>query len=888
MSRAQPSLFNFFGAGAAKKKSPFAATEPAKPSEGDKSTPSSIPTKTQKPAAKPAEDADVDFTNSKKVSGKKSRVIVDSDSEDEEKIGWQSRSQVFQTTTVTDKRTTATTQWMTPTPRKADNKRSFSGISGGRILGKERSPLSPKSLFYTPKTTPPTGTTNVFAEFSFDSSDSDDGDFQLDDDFSDEEDLLLPSKSKSKSSKSPKKAAKKKKAVIDDSDTDDEDLVISSRKEATKAPKAPDGKPANAFTMMMGAKSPTAPTKKRAAQKTTKATTERLTPGGSKNCNADPPSSEEITATREFLHKKKSVEILPNFPALEPTLADLCQLSNVNDETIKKILTTELKQPSDSKRHIFNVTSVSWMVAFRPLLVKEKVTVFDKEGKRHSRVADVEVDGKDKVSVKFEDRDTAVVSRTSIWPDVRKKININSLSKQGKATLMKAALAFPPPQKSRIENLISSAGTCDLERDVLVLLKKMVETINFPGFLTVKLHISDDGLLVDALLELVKEGESDPRFVYIQAKTDSSAFNSLQRKTSFNKMTGYGEKIVILSICTKTLFGAITGKELNKSDPWYTLPMKEEKKDVVSVPLSTFMHFDGSNVTASQMSLTYSPPGTPDKEGTVIFLNEPHNINAAFSDPMAALQWIIKEATSNASRFPVHSCRRFADFTFALDADDNRKEACALHVFKAELTLTDKEFRLPEAQNSLVDAEIHSTAFLRVHKLAKLLRASKESGKFADIMQRIKRGEDFYVRVQFKTLIAREAEKTWLCPGFGKSIGGTGGGGGKKGRYSQDDFDLSFFASFDYVEETIDFRALWTSELIENNPDVFDSSKKSSAGIYFQSAGKVWSWTLALEKDAIRGCSVRFAKKTDSDLDTWMMVLFEGSKKAGIKREREE
>ncbi|GMH47838.1 hypothetical protein TrVE_jg8962 [Triparma verrucosa] len=87
MSKAQPSLFNFFGAGAAKKKSPFAATEPPKPKrkqeKENENTPSSSPTKKQKPAAKPAEDADVDFTNSKKVSGKKSRVIVDSDSEDD-------------------------------------------------------------------------------------------------------------------------------------------------------------------------------------------------------------------------------------------------------------------------------------------------------------------------------------------------------------------------------------------------------------------------------------------------------------------------------------------------------------------------------------------------------------------------------------------------------------------------------------------------------------------------------------------------------------------------------------------------------------------------------------------------------------------------------------
>ena len=49
-----------------------------------------------------------------------------------------------------------------------------------------------------------------------------------------------------------------------------------------------------------------------------------------------------------------------------------------------------------------------------------------------------------------------------------------------------------------------------------------------------------------------------------------------------------------------------------------------------------------------------------------------------------------------------------------------------------------------------------------------------------------------------------------------------------------------------------------------------------------------WAWTLGLEEDAIRGCSVRFAKETDPDLDAWMMVLFEGSKSAGKKRKRSE
>ena len=166
-------------------------------------------------------------------------------------------------------------------------------------------------------------------------------------------------------------------------------------------------------------------------------------------------------------------------------------------------------------------------------------------------------------------------------------------------------------------------------------------------------------------------------------------------------------------------------------------------------------------------------------------------------------------------------------------------------------------------------------------------------------MKRILDGENFYVRTQFKTLVAFEVEKKedgsifvkkWYCRNFGKSIGEK-----KKGRYGRVDFDLSFFASFDYPNQKIDFRALWNSELIENNPLVFDSSKKCCANIYFHCEkmnknpnGEGWGWTLGLEEDAIRKCSVRFAKETDPDLDDWMMVLFEGSTKAGKKRPREE
>ena len=628
-------------------------------------------------------------------------------------------------------------------------------------------------------------------------------------------------------------------------------------------------------------------------------------------------SSEQIEEVRSFLLKKKLVPILDDCPPLRPTIADLCGLPDLSDATIKRILGTSIENPSDSDEHKFNISANSWVVATRPLLVKEggvgeKVTFFHEEGKRHSRIALVAEDFPEDgiVGIVYDDGDEELgeVPRSCVWPEIRKAITIRSLSKEEKAILSKAVLAFPPPSKTLIENLISGAGCCGLERSVLVLLKKKIESgeIVFPGISRAKLHIMGDGLLVDVLFELVEEGKTDhPVYVYIQAKTEASAFNSLKRETAFNDMLGYGKEVVVLSICTKTLFGAITGKELIESDPWYALPLKEEKtktkKDAVkAVPLSTFLHFNGDRVKKNHMRLTYSPLGAPDEEGTVLFSDEPHNIDAAFSGPTLALQWIANEVRSDAPRIPVHSCRRFADCTFSPKADSHRKEAIAIHVIKADLGLSDNHFRFPEAQNSHVDIEILSSAFLVVPSLKKLLRTSKETGKYSVIVKRILDGEVFYVRVQFKTLVAFEVEekkdgsivvKTWKCAQFGKSIGGK-----KYGRYGRDDFDLSFFASFDYPNQTIDFRALWNSELIENNPLVFDSSKKCCANIYFHCEkmnknpnGEGWGWTLGLEEDAIRGCSVRFSKETDPDLDAWMMVLFEGSKSAGPKkRPREE
>ena len=625
------------------------------------------------------------------------------------------------------------------------------------------------------------------------------------------------------------------------------------------------------------------------------------------------PFSEQIASARSFLLKRKLVPILEDCPPLRPTFADICGLPDLSDATIKRILGTSIKNPFDLDKHAFGITANSWVVATRPLLVKksgvgEKVTVFDEKGKRHSRVAyvyeDTEDPDDDMVGIWYDDGDCEVgeVDRSCIWPEIRKTINIYSLSKEEKAILSKAVIAFPPPSKTLIENLISSAGCSGLERSVVVLLKKMIEAgeIVFPGISRAKLYIMGDGLLVDVLFELVEEGKTDPVYVYIQAKTDSSAFNSLHRTTNFRGMLGYGKKVVVLSICTRTLFGAITGKELIESDPWFALPVEEEtektkKKDAVdAVPLSTFLHFNGDRVKKNEMKLTYSPLGAPDEEGTVLFSDEEHNIDAAFSDPTLALQWIANEAVSDAPRIPVHSCRRFADFTFAPGADNNRKEACEVHVFKAKLGLSDDQFRFPEAQNSHVDIDILSSAFLVVPALNKLLR----TGEYSDIVKRILDGEVFYVRTQFKTLVEVEVKKKedgsifvkkWECAHFGKRIGGK-----KSGRYDRDDFDLSFFASFDYPKQTIDFRALWNSELIENNPLVFDSPEECCAHIYFHCEKKRvykggWAWTFGLEEDAIRGCSVRFAEETDKDLDAWMMVLFEGSKNAGPKkRPREE
>ncbi|GMI05451.1 hypothetical protein TrVE_jg4580 [Triparma verrucosa] len=158
-------------------------------------------------------------------------------------------------------------------------------------------------------------------EFEFDDKNDDDEEEQelqdSESDFSEEEELVKKSTKKARTAKSSfvvtktssvddsdddafetsakktlpsKKLKGTSKVMVDEEDEDMTDLLapdkIASKKEATKAPKAPAGKPANAFAMMMGAKSPTAPTKKRAAPKTTKATTKRLTPGGSKNRNA--------------------------------------------------------------------------------------------------------------------------------------------------------------------------------------------------------------------------------------------------------------------------------------------------------------------------------------------------------------------------------------------------------------------------------------------------------------------------------------------------------------------------------------------------------------------------------------------------------------------------
>ena len=173
-------------------------------------------------------------------------------------------------------------------------------------------------------------------------------------------------------------------------------------------------------------------------------------------------SSEQIASARSFLLKTKCVPILDDCPPLYPTFADLCGLPDLSDETIKRILGTSIENPSDSDRHTFSISANSWMVATRPLLVKEdgvgeKITVIDEEGKRHSRVALVAEDFPENgiVGIMYDDGDEELgeVPRSCIWPEIRKWITICSLSKEKKAILSKAVLAFPPPSKTLIENL---------------------------------------------------------------------------------------------------------------------------------------------------------------------------------------------------------------------------------------------------------------------------------------------------------------------------------------------------------------------------------------------------------------------------------------------------
>ena len=63
-----------------------------------------------------------------------------------------------------------------------------------------------------------------------------------------------------------------------------------------------------------------------------------------------------------------------------------------------------------------------------------------------------------------------------------------------------------------------------------------------------------DGLLVDFVVGYHPRDGGDVKYVYFQAKVDSSAFASLQRKTQFNKISGYvGAGIVVISTCVKVL-----------------------------------------------------------------------------------------------------------------------------------------------------------------------------------------------------------------------------------------------------------------------------------------------------------------------------------------------
>ena len=399
-------------------------------------------------------------------------------------------------------------------------------------------------------------------------------------------------------------------------------------------------------------------------------------------------------------------------------------------------------------------------------------------------------------------------------------------------------------------------------------------------FNRVEVLIMRDGLLVDFVVGYHPRDGGEVKYVYFQAKVDSSAFASLQRVAQFNQISGYvGAGIVVISTCVKVLYGSTEGRTLMEDDPWHMLPIKKGQRGTAC---STFVHDRGEDVkpqAGDKMCMKHTPSSSEKK---------PHGLSSAFASPTNAILSIGKSVFEDPdSPYKTHSNLLFAEHTFAPDSHSHRKEFVAMETFiNSVLGLSPSDCQVPSGQNTAVDLDIRASAFINAEFLHNLLfRIQKyDLGLFNRILQA---NADDWIRVQFKSLCWDERTQVWECADFGKEVGGK-----KKGRYDRSDFDISIFASFNFDgTETIDFRALWTAELVAHTPDVFDTTKEGAATVYFHTkemkknkSGNSWAWTLPLEKDAIKGLSIHFAP-LGSEKDEYMVDLFKKSKLAGVTKE---
>jgi len=389
-----------------------------------------------------------------------------------------------------------------------------------------------------------------------------------------------------------------------------------------------------------------------------------------------------------------------------------------------------------------------------------------------------------------------------------------------------------------------------------------------------------DGLLVDFVVGYHPRNGGGVKYVYFQAKVDSSAFASLQRMANFSQMSGYvGAGIVVLSTCVKVLYGSTKGRTLMQVDPWHMLPIKKGQRGTAC---STFVHNRGEDVKPQEgdkMFMTHTPSSLDEK---------PHGLSSAFASPTDAILRIGESVFEPDSPYMTHSNLLFAEHNFAPDSNSQRKEFVEMETFINSVPgLSPSDCQVPSGQNTAVDLEIRASAFFTVDSLCKLLvRLQKYDLGLVDRILQAK--ADDWIRLQFKSLCWVEETQAWSCAQFGKNIGGK-----KKGRYSSSDFDLSIFAYFNFDgTETIDFRALWTAELLSHTKDVFDTKKKGGATVYFHTMERKkyksrnsWAWTFPLEEDAIKGLSIRFAPR-GSKKDEYMVDLFKKSKLAGPQKKR--